>query len=160
MKKIPSQLWLCLFLSAFATTAFAQKVNVGYDKSVDFSRYKTYTWAEPAMPPTRPMLYSTVVGSVDEELKTRGLQRVEKDGDLILTLAGGVEFGISGAAGTPILTTTVRNLRRRTQPCGPVLEEARTLPTFQRGLCNCSSLTKHQQDRLERYGFGKIGRRE
>lgn len=105
MKKIPSQLWLCLFLCAFATTAFAQKVNVGYDKSVDFSRYKTYTWAEPAMPPTRPMLYSTVVGSVDEELKTRGLQRVEKDGDLILTPAGGVEFGISGAAGTPILST-------------------------------------------------------
>jgi hypothetical protein len=32
MKKTKS-LWLCLFLSAFATTAFAQKVNVGYDKS-------------------------------------------------------------------------------------------------------------------------------
>ena len=62
MSKIRGKLWLCLFLFAFSSTAFAQKVNVGYDKSVDFSRYKTYTWAEPAMPPTRPMLYSTVVG--------------------------------------------------------------------------------------------------
>jgi hypothetical protein len=105
MKKIRSQLWFYLFLSTLATNAFAQKVNVGYDKSVDFSRYKTYAWAEPAMPPTRPMLYSTVVGSVDEELKNRGLQRVDKDGDLILIPAGGIEFGISGAAGTPMLST-------------------------------------------------------
>jgi hypothetical protein len=105
MKKIRSQLWFHLFLSALASTAFAQKVKVGYDKSVEFSRYKTYTWTEPAMPPTRPMLYATVVGSVEEELKNRGLQRVDKDGDLILIPAGGIEFGISGAAGTPMLST-------------------------------------------------------
>jgi hypothetical protein len=99
------EIWFGLLLFAVATTAFAQKVKVGYDKSVDFRRYKTYTWAEPAMPPTRPMLYATVVGSVEEELKNRGLQRADKNGDLILIPAGGIEFGISSAAGTPMLPT-------------------------------------------------------
>jgi hypothetical protein len=51
------------------------------------------------------MLYSTVVASVDENLKNRGLQRVDKNGDLTLTPAGGIEYGISSAAGTPILST-------------------------------------------------------
>jgi hypothetical protein len=104
--RFPYELVLSTFvLFALATTASAQKVKVGYDKSVDFSRYKTYTWAEPAMPPTRPMLYSTVVASVDENLKNRGLQRVDKNGDLTLNPAGGIEYGISSAAGTPILST-------------------------------------------------------
>jgi hypothetical protein len=105
MSKIRSKVWFWLFLFALSSTAFAQKTKVGYDKSADFSRYKTYTWAEPAMPPTRPMLYSTVVASVDDNLKSKGLQRVDKNGDLTLNPAGGIEFGISSAAGTPILST-------------------------------------------------------
>ena len=110
MNKIRSKVWLELVLSALilfslSSTTFAQKIKVGYDKSVDFSRYKTYTWAEPAMPPTRPMLYSTVVASVDENLQSRGMQRVDKNGDLTLNPAGGIEYGISGVAGTPILST-------------------------------------------------------
>jgi hypothetical protein len=110
MSKIRSKVWSELVLSALvlfalSSTAFAQKIKVGYDKSVDFSRYKTYTWAEPAMPPTRPMLYSTVVASVDDDLKNRGLQRVDKNGDLTLMPAGGIEYGISSAAGTPMLAT-------------------------------------------------------
>jgi hypothetical protein len=105
MNKIRSKLWLYVFLSALTTTTFAQKVKVGYDKSVDFSRYKTYTWTEPAMPPTRPMLYATVVGTVEDELKKKGLQSVDKNGDLILMPAGGIEFGINTAVGTPVLPT-------------------------------------------------------
>ena len=105
MNKIRRKLCFFLFVSALATSAFAEKVKVGYDKSVDFSLYKTYTWTEPAMPPTRPMLYATVVGTVEDELKKKGLQRVDKNGDLILMPAGGIEFGINTAAGTPILPT-------------------------------------------------------
>ena len=105
MNKIRSKLWFYLFLFALATTAFPQKVKVGYDKSVDFSRYKTYTLAQPGAPPTRPMLYASVVGSVEHELKKRGLERTDKDGDLILFPAGGMEFGINNAAATPVLST-------------------------------------------------------
>jgi hypothetical protein len=51
------------------------------------------------------MLYSTVLASVDDDLKSKGLQRVDKNGDLTVIPAGGIEYGISSAAGTPMLAT-------------------------------------------------------
>lgn len=81
----------------------AQKVKVGYDKSADFGQYKTYTWGEPDLPPSRPGLYAVVVGSVDHQLKTKGLTSTQTDPDLIVAPCGGIEFGFSAAAGTPVL---------------------------------------------------------
>jgi len=96
--------WILAFIVlAFVTSGFAQKVKVGYDKSADFSKYKTYTWAKPQNPVTRPLLYDTVVGTIDDELKAKGLERVETNGDLTLIAAGGIEYGSNLAAGTPIL---------------------------------------------------------
>ena len=92
-------------LATFCRVSLAQKVKVGYDKSVDFSKYKTYTWEEPAMPPTRPHLYATVIGSVDGELQTKGLSRVEQNGDLILIPAGGIGFAIVASGGKPLSPT-------------------------------------------------------
>jgi len=99
-----SPLCKCVVVTTLATTALAQKVKVGYDKSVDFSRYKTYTWAQPEKPPTRPFLYATVVGSIQSTLSSKGLQRVDKNGDLTLIGACGVEYGNNVAAGTPIIS--------------------------------------------------------
>jgi Domain of unknown function (DUF4136) len=97
---------LCLLVAAIASThAFSQKVNVGYDKSADFSKYASYTWAEPSRPPTRPLLYASIVGSIDHELKAKGLARTDSAGDLILIPGGGIDFGMAGAAGTPIMST-------------------------------------------------------
>jgi hypothetical protein len=59
----------CFCMVAVATVSFAQKVEVGYDKSTDFSKYKTYTRAEPAMPPTRPSNRNRC----DGEVHTRGI---------------------------------------------------------------------------------------
>lgn len=98
---------LCVGLLVVALSIFApaQKVKFGYDKSVDFSKYKTYTLEEPATPPARPMLYATVVTSIDAEMNSKGFERVEKDGDLTLQLAGGVDFGISVSGGTPLTSS-------------------------------------------------------
>jgi hypothetical protein len=95
----------CLVLSLLTASAFAQKVKVGYDKSADFSKYKSYTWAAPSTPSSRPMLREIVIGSVDHQLKSRGLARVENNGDLILIGNGGMEYGINQAAGTPYVPT-------------------------------------------------------
>jgi hypothetical protein len=84
---------------------FAQKVKVGHDKATDFSKFKTYSWAEPAMPPTRPVLFEAVVARVEVELKSKGLTRVPKDGDLKLVPGGGLDFGFAGQAGTPYSPT-------------------------------------------------------
>jgi Domain of unknown function (DUF4136) len=101
----PSRLRWCLVLSLLTASAFAQKVKVGYDKSADFSKYKSYTWAAPSTPSSRPLLREMVIGSVDHQLKSRGLARAENNGDLILIGTGGMEYGVNQAAGTPILPT-------------------------------------------------------
>jgi hypothetical protein len=99
-----NKLRLGLLVAAITTTnALAQKVSVGYDKSTEFSKYASYTWGEPAMPPKRPLLYASIVGSIDHELEAKGLKRIDSNGDLILIPAGGMEFGLSSAAGTPIM---------------------------------------------------------
>jgi Domain of unknown function (DUF4136) len=81
------------------TCGFAQKVKVGYDKSVDFSKYKSYTWQEPGTE-SRPFLYATVAGSIRSELEAKGLARMEKDGDLTVITSGGIGYGLSGAGVT------------------------------------------------------------
>jgi hypothetical protein len=92
-----------LLLTVIAVpTAFAQKVKVGYDKSTDFSKYRSYTWAKPETSPQRPLLYVSLIGSIDQELKNKGLTRVESNGDLTLLPAGGMEYGLNTGAATPI----------------------------------------------------------
>src|SRR5215831_1057854 len=80
---------LCTYIlvGLISTTGFAQKVKVGYDKSVDFKKFTTYSWAQPATLPASPTLYQAVVGSVDHQLQSKGLKRTEteNDADLILT---------------------------------------------------------------------------
>ena len=90
---------------SFSIVAFGQKVKIGYDKKADFQKFKTYSWAEPTTPPTRPMLYTIVVDTIDYELKPKGLSRVEQDGDLVLIPAGGMEFGLNMAASAPVIPT-------------------------------------------------------
>jgi hypothetical protein len=85
--------FLAFIVMGLATSGFAQKIKIGYDKSADFSKYKTYTWAKPETPVTRPLLYENLVGTIDDDLKAKGLQRTEKDGDLTLIAAGGIGFG-------------------------------------------------------------------
>lgn len=105
MKRSWNQFFIVTFVVAFGASLAAQKVKVGHDKSVDFSKFKSYTRLEPSMPPTRPVLYTFVVNSIDSELSAKGLHRVDRDGDLILELAGGVDYGIAVASGPPLTSS-------------------------------------------------------
>ena len=105
-KPTQRKIWISLLILALPpVSAFAQKVDMGYDKSADFSKYKTYTWAQPSRPPSRPMLYAVIEGTIDYELKAKGLARTESNGDLVVVPGGGMEFGINYAVGTPIMPT-------------------------------------------------------
>jgi len=88
--------WLsaCILLGITAS-CFAQKIKVGYDKTVDFSKYKTYTWAKPQTPVSRPLLYENVVGEIDDELKSKGLTTTEQNGDLTVVAGGGIGLGVN-----------------------------------------------------------------
>jgi uncharacterized protein DUF4136 len=105
MKLILKKMWIYMLIVALPAGAFAQKVRTGYDKGTDFLKFRSYTWAEPTMPTTRPLLYASIVVTVDYELKTKGFVRVERDGDLVLIPAGGMEFGLNVGVATPILPT-------------------------------------------------------
>jgi hypothetical protein len=89
------------------TYAYGQDVHYNYDRSVNFQSYKTYSWAEtqsraarpevPAGLPALPGSASEIRGgddqlldqevrrAVDEQLAQKGLTRVEKGGDLVVT---------------------------------------------------------------------------
>ena len=95
----------CLCVAMCSSFSFAQKVKVGYDKTVDFAKYKTYSWTPPSVPITRPYLYQTVVATIDSELSSKGLTKVEKDGDLTLIGSGGLDFATTFAAGAPLDST-------------------------------------------------------
>jgi len=53
-------------------TASAEKIRVHYDKSLDFTKFKTYGWA-PHGAVAHPMLALDMVGAIEQELNSRGL---------------------------------------------------------------------------------------
>ncbi len=93
MKKARRLFLFSSMVFGLTVCGFAQKVKIGYDKSADFSKYKTYTWAKPDHPVERPQLFQAVVGTIDQDLQAKGLTRVPANGDLTLSAAGGVDFG-------------------------------------------------------------------
>jgi hypothetical protein len=101
--KRKKRLLLTIIVLGSGVLCVAQKVKVGYDKSADFSKYHSYSWAQPQTPPSRPLLYEYVVNAIDAQLSEKGLQRTESNGDLTLIPAGGIEYGSNLPAGTPIL---------------------------------------------------------
>jgi hypothetical protein len=92
---------LALILMLLTSSLWAQKVDVGYDKRVDFSQFKTYAWAENLPQTNRPLIGLSIVGAVDEELRKRGLTKVASNPDLIVTFHGGVDVQGSFAAADP-----------------------------------------------------------
>lgn len=64
-------------------TAYAQKVNTDYDKSVNFSLYKTYSWSK-GTPASSPLNDKRIIAGIDAQLAAKGWQRVESDSDVIV----------------------------------------------------------------------------
>jgi len=71
--------------------AFAQEVQFDYDRSANFSGYKTYQWVD-----YRPvqvgdqLLDRDIKRAIDEQLAGKGLQRVESGGDLLVGYQAGI----------------------------------------------------------------------
>lgn len=96
MRKLPV---LLVFVVLSSTCGFAQKIKVGYDKSADFSKYRSYTWNAPAITQNRPLLYANVIGAIRSELETKELVSKDKDGDLTLITHGGIDYGFGNSSG-------------------------------------------------------------
>jgi hypothetical protein len=74
----------CLFLLSIAAPANAQKVAVGYDRSADFSKFKSYTWTK-GVPARNPAIDQQIISIIEQQLAAKGLQRVNENGDLNLS---------------------------------------------------------------------------
>jgi hypothetical protein len=70
---------MLLFLSA---ASFAQQVKTDYDRSVDFTQYKTYSWQKVAT--KDPLWEGRIKSAVDQALTAKGLKEVPSGGDLSL----------------------------------------------------------------------------
>lgn len=70
---------LCFLLTA--GTAFAQKVNVDFDKNTDFSKYKTYAFAE-GTPTPETLTNQRIEKAIEAQLAAKGLTKVESNADL------------------------------------------------------------------------------
>lgn len=97
------------FALSWPVLVCGQKLKVDYDKSIEFTKFKTFAWGE-LYPARLPMLRINIIGAINEQLKAKGLVEVEKDPDVIVTYSGDIvgesNQGVSapaypGYAGTP-----------------------------------------------------------
>ncbi|HEY6289963.1 MAG TPA: DUF4136 domain-containing protein [Terriglobia bacterium] len=96
--------WLALGLAL--SSAWGQKVETHYDRSADFSRYKTYAWKDRELltrqgPDAEKQLEQSIVGAVNAQLKAKGLVETSESADLYLSYHGGALPGKHGA-GEPV----------------------------------------------------------
>ena len=99
MKLINLTALLCL-----GAAAFAQDVQFDYDRSANFSVYKTYNWIDyKQVEPGDQLLDQDIKRAVDSQLAGKGLRRVETGGDLIVGYQAGIsqekEFDSLGTGG-------------------------------------------------------------
>jgi hypothetical protein len=80
---------IVLFASLISCSAArAQKINVEFDKSVDFAKFKTYAWDPTPQPTTKPLLVVAIKGAVNDELNKRGLKEVAATPDIYVQMYG------------------------------------------------------------------------
>jgi hypothetical protein len=89
---------LCLLLMASAATVRAQDVAVDFDKSVNFSKFKTYSWAG-GVPAQNPLIHQQIKTHIEQHLAAKGLHRVEEKGDLTVIYLAAVGRDLEVAIG-------------------------------------------------------------
>jgi hypothetical protein len=99
MKLLNLTALLCLGVSAFA-----QEVQYDYNRSTNFSAYKTYHWIDyKPVAVGDELLDQDIKRAVDAQLAGKGLRRVESGGDLVVGYQAGIsqekEFDSLGAGG-------------------------------------------------------------
>jgi hypothetical protein len=71
----------CFLIIVSLANVRAQDVAVDFDKSVDFTKFKTYSWVA-GVPAKNPLVDQQIISSVERQLSAKGMRRVEGGGDL------------------------------------------------------------------------------
>jgi len=117
---LPSHAFSYIFIMSVAFLlggqAFAQKVKVEHDPSVDFSRFKTFALVQ-GFPLPDYLLDLQMLGGIEHDLAARGLTKVEPTvADLLVTYhaAGSSEINISSLHDPTYSTTGGRPMPGQT----------------------------------------------
>ena len=84
----------CVLVVLTGLAAQAQKIKVEYDKSIDFSKFKTYA-IDPKENSPHPMLRLAIQAAVQDDLGKRGLSKVASDPDLYVQMYGAIDSDMS-----------------------------------------------------------------
>jgi hypothetical protein len=84
---------IALAFLILASPLFGQKVDVKFDKNVDFSQYKTYFW-DKGMPARNPLINQMITEAVDQQLSARGLTKTDAGGDLQVMFMAAVDLDL------------------------------------------------------------------
>lgn len=99
---------IAMLLLAFTPQLSAKKkADIVYDKSVDFSKYKTYTWVQ-GIPMIDPRMDQYITHSVDDVLRRSGLTEAKFDqAELVITYNAARDSDLSvGTALDPTFAAT------------------------------------------------------
>jgi hypothetical protein len=73
------------------------RVDLDYDKQVDFSVFKTYSWKDQGVVAEDPSMHARIVWYVDRELERKGLKKAKAGtGDLLVRYYAKKREGIEG----------------------------------------------------------------
>jgi len=75
------------------------RVDLDYDKQVDFSRFKSYSWKDTDAIARDPQTHTRIVWYVDRELEKKGLEKAKDgDGDLLVRYYTKASVGLKGTS--------------------------------------------------------------
>ncbi|MGE0473619.1 MAG: DUF4136 domain-containing protein [Nitrospirales bacterium] len=75
---------LISILLLLAVTGCISKVYIDYDKEADFSKYRTYAWAQ-GTPAKNQLMDRRIVSAIDEQLTGKGFQMVNTNPDMFVS---------------------------------------------------------------------------
>ena len=56
--------------------AWAQKVRIGYDRDINFSKYRTFAWKD-GQPAPNPLTHKRIVNAIEGQLASRGWTKID-----------------------------------------------------------------------------------
>ena len=81
------KIWVAFFVTISVSGCASGKLRSDYDKSVDFSQYRTYNFYEGAGPESdryQSLFSQYMVRAIDMEMQKRGYEKTDDDPDLLV----------------------------------------------------------------------------
>lgn len=83
----------------FGSVAYAQKVTVDVDKTVDFTAFKSFAWTTGQVAP-KPSTSQLIINAIEKELTSRGLVKNDASPDIRIAVMAAADMDLQGIGPT------------------------------------------------------------